>query len=200
MTMTKALPTLFFACLCGCTQPAPRAAAAVDPPAEPTEQEPAPSVARADALLEDMRRREAAYQKAEREAPKGPAPDEILRQHFAAQQPAAPVAVAIAAPPSVTETASAPSQPASNFSRVPERDETWWKDRMRALQTKLEEDQRLLIAAEAQVASTTLRLTYDQATAERNRLIAAVASDRAAIASLEEEARRAGIPPGWLRP
>ena len=38
-----------------------------------------------------------------------------------------------------------------------------------------------------------------KAIAEQNKLKADVAADKKAIADLEEEARRAGIPPGWLR-
>ncbi len=35
--------------------------------------------------------------------------------------------------------------------------------------------------------------------AELNKLKEAIAKGKTAIADLEEEARRAGVPPGWLR-
>ena len=34
---------------------------------------------------------------------------------------------------------------------------------------------------------------------ELNRLTKQIADDKKAIADLQEEARRAGVPPGWLR-
>ena len=34
---------------------------------------------------------------------------------------------------------------------------------------------------------------------ELNRLKAAIQNDKKAITDLEEEARKAGVPPGWLR-
>ena len=40
---------------------------------------------------------------------------------------------------------------------------------------------------------------YHQAVNERSRLKAAIESDRFAVERLREDARRANVPPGWLR-
>ena len=41
---------------------------------------------------------------------------------------------------------------------------------------------------------------WQEAVAEVGRLKAVVVNDQRAIATAEEEARRANVPPGWLRP
>jgi hypothetical protein len=38
-----------------------------------------------------------------------------------------------------------------------------------------------------------------KARAEVNRLIGVIVNDKRAVSDLQEEARRAGVPPGWLR-
>lgn len=189
----KAFALLFVVVLAGCETSAPTPTAAPAPPVAAQVSTPTPeSIARADALLADMRRREADFKEFERSMPQ---PKAVRLEDFIPrEQPnSTPNVVAASATdqPSVAQTVSAPAGSA--------KDETWWKDQMRVLVVQLEADQRLLAAAERQMDSTTLRLTYDQATAEYNKLIAAVASDRAAITRLEEDARRANVPPGWLR-
>lgn len=189
----------------GCDR-SPQAPPATTPVAatQPEIETPTPGAsARADALLEDMRKRERDFAQVMRNAPPEPSPDELLRrlQQAAPTQSAVytPAVAAQPATPAVTAPAAAPPVPSTNFSRVPERDETWWRDRMRTLLTTLDQDRLQLDAAERSMSDSVLQLTYDQAVAERNRLRARVAADIAAIESLELEARRAGIPPGWLR-
>lgn len=70
---------------------------------------------------------------------------------------------------------------------------------MRGLEINLDADTRLVAASLAQMNSATLRISYDQATAEYQTRKAVVFSDHAAIERLREDARRANVPPGWLR-
>jgi len=187
MTTTLRFVVALGACILSirCAAPAVTPTAAPEPEPEPTVTAPAPTVARADALLADMARREAAYKEFERTAPPPPPPPTLDAQ---ATVPAIPA-------PVVSTTAPVPVGAIE-----PVKDEAWWKDRMRVLKARLDADRFELAAAERSIDSASLRLTQDQAIAERNRLRAAVAADLSAIESLELEARRAGIPPGWLRP
>jgi hypothetical protein len=85
---------------------------------------------------------------------------------------------------------------------------------MRDLQSALDTDQIRLAAMESRVASLSadlnlseivterlvLRREHEEAATEVARLKAAVLADAKAISTVEEEARRASVPPGWLRP
>jgi hypothetical protein len=132
-----------------------------------------------------------------------------------------PSDVQAAQAPVVPATAAAPSTPADTTLMPTQHDpkaEASWKDRMRGLETRLTAD-------DAQLTAASLRLREDEAALsassramhgevyvdralraqalatrdEVSRLRATVAADRSQIAALEEEARRAGVPPGWLR-
>jgi len=93
------------------------------------------------------------------------------------------------------------------------KDEAYWSGRFKALQTQLDRDQSSAEAFQVQVdALTTDFVNRDdpaqraviegnrtKALAERDRLRKAIVDDQKAIADFQEEARQAGIPPGWLR-
>ncbi len=70
---------------------------------------------------------------------------------------------------------------------------------MRELEVRRDDAIWRLIAAERQRDASTLSHTYDQANGVYEATLAAVLSARAAIFRLEEDARRANVPPGWLR-
>jgi hypothetical protein len=84
---------------------------------------------------------------------------------------------------------------------------------MAALREQLERDQTYLAALQNRIDSLTTDFVNrddpaqrgqigndrDKALAELERLRKAVEVDRRAIPELEEEARRAGVPAGWLR-
>lgn len=103
---------------------------------------------------------------------------------------------------------------AAQYREAARKDEAYWKARMRDLQSALDTDQIRLIAMEGRVASLTADFTHTTNVAERvvlrreregavtevTRLKAAVLADMKAIGTAEEEARRANVPPGWLRP
>ena len=163
------------------------------PPAQPPSQpvpapapaaEPAPqseAIARADALLEDFKRRQEAQDKYDREHP----------------LPAAIPLPGSSSAPQSTSTTSPVTTPGSPTSATaaPGRDEKWWKDQMQELELKLNEELIRLAAAE----KANLKYGYNDAQAEYKKIVAAVATARSNIEKLKDEARRAGVPPGWLR-
>lgn len=152
------------------------------PAAEPVPQSEA--LARADALLEDLKRREAAQAEYDRAHPAPVAAP--LRMPL----PAARSATRAPAPDPVTV-----STPAAPAVAAPARDATWWKQQMRSLQSTLDAEAAKL--AEAEKAN--FKYGYNDAQAEYKRRVAAVANARLAIERLHDDARRAGVPPGWLR-
>ncbi len=93
------------------------------------------------------------------------------------------------------------------------KDQAYWSKRMSDLQEQLERDQTYLDALQTRVDSLTAdfvnrddpaqrsQIANDRqkALGELDRLKKAVQQGKAAIPELEEEARRAGVPAGWLR-
>jgi hypothetical protein len=89
----------------------------------------------------------------------------------------------------------------------------YWSKRRRALQDTLDRDSTFADALQSRINALTTdfvnrddpaqRATIERdrqkAIAELDRLKRQITEDRKAIADLEEEARRAGVPPGWLR-
>jgi hypothetical protein len=94
-----------------------------------------------------------------------------------------------------------------------EKGQPYWRDRMSALQTQADRDQTYLDAVQTRVSALTtdfvnrddpaqkasIERERQRNLAELERLKKAVVDDKKAIADLGEEARRAGVPPGWLR-
>jgi hypothetical protein len=131
-------------------------------------------------------------------------------------RPATPVPATPAATPAPAAAGERPDAPAASSDATPARarDEAYWRERMQPLRERLDsaravaEDNKrradeLLRAADrcfqigivCQDYTESLRLR-DAQTA----LAAAVARAERDVTALEEEARRAGVPPGWLRP
>lgn len=95
----------------------------------------------------------------------------------------------------------------------PVQDQAYWSSRMGALRIQLERDQSYAEALQTRINSlaadfvnrddpaqrSVIERDRQRATAELERLTKAIADGKKAIADLEEEARRAGAPPGWLR-
>ena len=93
------------------------------------------------------------------------------------------------------------------------KDEKYWSKRMAELRDQLERDQTFLQALQGRVDSLTTdfvnrddpaqrgQIANDRqkALAELERLRKAVEADKRAIPELEDEARRSGVPAGWLR-
>jgi hypothetical protein len=93
----------------------------------------------------------------------------------------------------------------------PAKDQPYWAGRIKTLQDKLESDQAASAAVQAQIdglmfdtgGDPARRAVVDanrqKAIAELARLKAAVAADQTALTDFADEARRAAVPPGWLR-
>ena len=93
------------------------------------------------------------------------------------------------------------------------KDRAYWSKRMSGAREELERDRVLVEALQSRVNALTADFTgrddpaqrarvateRDKAIAELERMKGSVASRLKAIADLEEEARRAGVAPGWLR-
>ena len=95
----------------------------------------------------------------------------------------------------------------------PKKGEAYWSGRKKDLQTKLDSDQTLAAALQTRInALNTDFVNRDdpvqragidrdrqKATSELDRLKKSVADGKKALSDLEEEARKAGVPSGWLR-
>jgi hypothetical protein len=93
------------------------------------------------------------------------------------------------------------------------KDQKYWGDKMKALREQLERDESFADALQVKInALTTEFVNRDdpvqksvveqnrqKAIADLARLTKQIGDDKKAIADLEEEARRASVPPGWLR-
>ena len=93
------------------------------------------------------------------------------------------------------------------------KDQKYWGDKMKNLREQLDRDQTFLDAIQNKINSLTTEFVNRDDPAQRSvierdrqkalgelaRLQKAVVDDKKAIAGLEEEARRAGVSPGWLR-
>lgn len=139
-------------------------------------------------------------------------PAKVYTNKDLAKVPDAPVPAAAPEPAALPPSSAEIDAPASND--IPEQTERHWKARMRPLRAQLERDRTLAAASKARVdvlsveADTCFRLgvvcaQYTDSLkeqAEYERLRGDVERDERAVRALEEEARRAGVPPGWLRP
>jgi hypothetical protein len=93
------------------------------------------------------------------------------------------------------------------------KDKAYWTKRLKTLQDKLDNDTAFASALQSQVNGLTTDFVNRDDPAQRaaieaqrvkalgqlNDLKTAIPLDNKAIADLLEEARRAGVPPGWLR-
>jgi len=93
------------------------------------------------------------------------------------------------------------------------KDQAYWSARLKSLQSQLDRDQTYVDALQSRVNALTTdfvssgdpaqRAVIDRdrqkAVAELDKLKLAIVSDNKALVDLEDEARRAGVPPGWLR-
>jgi hypothetical protein len=70
---------------------------------------------------------------------------------------------------------------------------------MRDAEVAFNDETIRLVAAEKAADEQRLQISYDKAVAEVNARKAAVSNARAAVERIREDARRANVPPGWLR-
>jgi hypothetical protein len=93
------------------------------------------------------------------------------------------------------------------------KDREYWNTRMKSLADQLDRDRLFAEALQSRINALTtdftarddpaqralIGLDRDKAVAELDRLRKVIQGDNEAIAAFEEEARRAAVPPGWLR-
>jgi hypothetical protein len=123
-------------------------------------------------------------------------------------------AAASTTPPATGTDASKPAANGEDKKPAePAKDQSYWSGRARGLQTQLERDQTFVVALQSQINALTTQYTNQgdpvqqaalardrqKAIDEMNRATKQIADDKKAIADLQEEARRAGVPSGWLR-
>jgi hypothetical protein len=98
-------------------------------------------------------------------------------------------------------------------SKEPAKDQKYWSDRVKQLQTALDRDESYTGALQTQINSLNadfasrddpaqralIGQNRQKALAELNRLKDAIVKDKKALDDLNDQARRAGVPPGWLR-
>ena len=112
------------------------------------------------------------------------------------------------------QAAAPPAQPPAPEPEPEEaRGEEWWRTRMAAARSALERDQVLLDAMQTRLNSLrtdivnrddpaqreVLQQQLNRAAGELERLRTQIETDRKEIATIETEARRQGVPPGWIR-
>lgn len=121
---------------------------------------------------------------------------------------AAPPAPAAPAAPGAKADARAEQKP-----EEPVKDEAWWRARLTPLREDLRRNEMFAEALQTRINSLAndfasrddpyqrARIADDRvkALAELDRIKADVDGVKKKIADIEEEARRAGVPPGWLR-
>ena len=127
-------------------------------------------------------------------------------------QPAAPAAT----PPAATgdkPAASPGAKPAAPRASEPAKDEKYWRDRLAGARDALARSQNFADALQSQInALYTEFVNMDDpiqrsviekkrlaAIAEQDRVKADVVKQTRAVADIEDEARRANVPAGWLR-
>jgi hypothetical protein len=110
------------------------------------------------------------------------------------------------------DTADAPAGTTSEAAS-PARDEAYWAARMKNLRETLARDETYLAALQSRVNALTtdfvnrddpaqravIATDRQRALDELDRLKVQLEADRQAILDLQQEARRASVPPGWLR-
>jgi hypothetical protein len=123
--------------------------------------------------------------------------------------PPTPAAPAAAAPDASKDT----DKDDAKDDKGPKKDQAYWAGRMKAAQLQLQRDKDFADALQTKInAQTTdfvnrddpvqkmqIAKDRDKSIAELDRLKKSVVDDQKAIDDLQEEARRAGVPPGWLR-
>lgn len=126
--------------------------------------------------------------------------------------PADPGAPAEAKPEAKPDEAQPPKtdQPAKD---EPAKDEAWWRKRITLAREELRRNEMFAEALQTRINALTNDFTARDdpfqrakiaeerttALAELQRVKTDIESTRKTIADIEEEARRAGVPPGWLR-
>jgi hypothetical protein len=126
--------------------------------------------------------------------------------------PSPPPPAPAAAAPSAKAAEKKDAKPA-DAEKEPVKDQAYWAGRKKALDDAIDRNQTFADALQSRINALSadfvnrddpaqraqITLDRQKAIAELGRLKAQIESDKKALADLMEEARRAGVPPGWLR-
>jgi hypothetical protein len=126
-----------------------------------------------------------------------------------AEQEAVPPAAAAGADtkPDAGKTGEKPAEKADTH------DEAWWRARITTARGTVDHDQMMLDALQSQINGLTadfinrddpaqkaqIEQQRNRALAELDRMKKQMADDKQAVTDILEEARKLGVPPGWLR-
>jgi hypothetical protein len=141
----------------------------------------------------------------------------MLNDDSLGPRPERPVPPLQAEPPAQTEPpvidVAAPPPPAATVAAAPVKDAAWWRARITAARDAVVRDRVLVSALESRVAALAndiaarddpeqraqLMAARQEALAALDRLTTQVSDGERAITTIEDEARKAGVPPGWIR-
>ena len=120
---------------------------------------------------------------------------------------------ATSTPPAAGQASSQPAPAPAQEPESPKKDEKYWRQRITEAQDKLAQSEIMLAALESRINALTTDFTNRDDPAQRavisqDRQKAVVQMDRTKkdierlkkeVADIQEEARKAGVPAGWLR-
>jgi hypothetical protein len=163
------------------------------------------AVAAAGQSLADIARAEAARRKTVVKSGKVYTNDSLERDFAVPRPPAEP---ARSAP-----TAPAIAQPTPAASEAPAVGETYWRSRIASARSALQRSQVLAAALQSHINALTTDFVNrddpvqragiaedrEKALSELERVRLEISERAKSVAAVEEEARKAGVPPGWLR-
>jgi hypothetical protein len=127
--------------------------------------------------------------------------------------PSAPRPAATAPDPTTPQPAADAGAPKPEAKPGDEKDEAWWKQRIAQARENLRRNEAFLEALQSRINSLSADFVArddpyqrakigedrQKALAEMQRVQAEIALGKKQIEDIEEEARKAGVPPGWLR-
>lgn len=173
---------------------------------------PSAAFAQATPTLGELARKEEERRKALKAASKVVLTDKDVPRAVAPPTPAAPAGEAPGQKPAEPAGEKPADQPADK-AEEPVKDEAWWKERITRVREELRRNEMFAEALQTRInAFATDFASQDDpyrraeiaqqratAIAELDRVKADLDANRKAMAAIEEEARRANVPPGWLR-
>jgi hypothetical protein len=171
-----------------------------------------PSFTRAQTLA-DVARAEEARRKAVKQPAKVYTNDDLKRDGSEVASAPAPAAGAKPADSSSAAPPKLGSPAAADDAKDVKKDEKYWRDRITSARATLTNDKVLLDALDSRINALTrdfvntadpaqrsvVEQNRNTAIAEQDRLNKDIAAQTKAIAAIEEEARKASVPAGWLR-
>ena len=118
-----------------------------------------------------------------------------------------------ATPAAAGKDGQAPAADSTKKPAEPAKDQAYWSGRVKDLQTQISRNESFAVAMQSRINALANEYTNQgdgvrqkaieadrlKAIDELNRLKKEIEENKKALADLQEEARRAGVPPGWLR-